>query len=732
MAYDGVARRRNALQVITVAEIPAQIPRNRFHIVGQLGRGALAEVYLCKLRGVAGFEKEVVVKRISAEYAADPLFVRMFLDEARVAARLTHPNIVQVFEVGEEDSVPYIAMEYVRGVTLEMVIRRAHQEGKIHYGHFAQIIAKICDALAYAHNAVDPDGEPVGLVHREVSPANIVLNLDGIPKLLDFGMAAAKDRLLHTQDGMLTGELRYMAPEQVSRGRLDHRADVFSLGITLFELTTGVNPFGPPGQRDSEVLQKVLNVPIRRPSQLVPGYPQTLEKIVLSAVERNVDRRCPSAREFRDRLEVFAVRKEHLSIPRSLAAWIRELFPDFTALTKASEVTTPRIFPTAGGVPVTVASLRQTGTHEIIAPPVLLTLPKDNFFPWKWVAIAASGLAVAAAVWAVTRTGVVDSTRTSSPTLNAASPFATSVPRDPLSAPPEPDPEGETQRVNSELPAVEEAAKKAIARTETPDPSAPEASGARPDDPPLAVDDSAAAPQSKNAGPGRSRARLRQAPPRRTRRASAAELQTGRRRIESPSPRTRSPPVEASLGEAPSVRLSAPSLPPTEPPSPSEKPPVVAATEAAGPPVEATRPALESSAEARGLNPAAQRPEPPAPQRQGGPTFSATPKSRIPIPALPREHIPRDVGQLVRLCQAVEESVIFAGVSAPFARGITLPLRRRVAPNTPVHPIAMYYFIVTEAALKHDSVTAANNLAAAHASGHLVKLKNLPGFEKGL
>ena len=253
-----------------MAENPADVPRNRFQIIGQLGRGALAEVYLCKLRGVAGFEKEVVVKRISADYAADPLFVRMFLDEARVAARLTHPNIVQVFEVGEEEGVPYIAMEYVRGLTLGMVIRRAHQERKIHYGHLAQIVAKICDALAYAHSAVDQDGEPVGLVHREVSPVNIVINLDGVPKLLDFGMAAAKDRLLHTQEGMLTGELRYMAPEQVSRGRLDHRADVFSLGITLFEATTGINPFGPEGQGEAEVLDKVLNAPLPRPTQVRP------------------------------------------------------------------------------------------------------------------------------------------------------------------------------------------------------------------------------------------------------------------------------------------------------------------------------------------------------------------------------------------------------------------------------------------------------------------------------
>jgi serine/threonine protein kinase len=750
-----------------VVENPAEIPRNRFQIVGQLGRGALAEVYLCKLRGVAGFEKEVVVKRISADYAADPLFVRMFLDEARVAARLTHPNIVQVFEVGEEEGVPYIAMEYVRGVTLEMVIRRAHQEGKIHHGHFAAIIAKICDALSYAHSAVDQDGEPVGLVHREVSPANIVLNLDGVPKLLDFGMAAAKDRLLHTQDGMLTGELRYMAPEQVSRGRLDHRADVFSLGITLFELTTGINPFGPPGQRDSDVLQKVLNTPIPRPSQLVSGYPQTLEKIVLSAIERNVDKRCPSAREFRDRLEVFAVKKEHLSTPRSLAAWIRELFPDFSMLTKASEVTAPRVLPTAGGVPVTVSSLRQTGTHEIIPPPTLILPSNNNASTWKWAAFAASGLAVAAAIWALTRTGPAEPTRATSPNPSAGAEPTAAAPIEPPASP-DLDAEGKVfieaaetfaeerrfepaleminkatalgvkdrtlagrltlvrERVTAELSASKEAEGRTLPAAP---PSEREALAIRPD-PSAEAEGTSPAAQMKG-GPGRFKGRLRPMPPKRSRRAFLESQPAGRRRIEAPASGTRAggPLAEAAAptpGPPPPLAPAAPA----PPPAPSERPPAPAPTEPAGPPVVAARPPVEN-APPPGFVPAGGRPSPPPAQTPArGPTISAVPKAKIPIPALPREYVPPDLERLARVCQAVEESTIFAGVSPEFARGITIPLRRRVGANSPVYPIAMYYFIVTEAALKHDNVTAASNLAAAHVSGHLIKLKNLPGVEK--
>src|SRR6476619_5058876 len=151
----------------------------KFQVVGKLGRGGMAEIYGCRLQGIGGFDKEVVVKRIVPECAGDPNFVRMFLDEARVAANLTHPNIVQVYEIGEQDGVPYIAMEYVKGVTLGIVIRESHRQKKINYGHALKLISGICEALDYAHNAQTPDGEPMGLVHRDVTPGNIVISREG-------------------------------------------------------------------------------------------------------------------------------------------------------------------------------------------------------------------------------------------------------------------------------------------------------------------------------------------------------------------------------------------------------------------------------------------------------------------------------------------------------------------------------------------------------------------------
>jgi serine/threonine-protein kinase len=142
----------------------------KFQVIGQLGRGGMADVFVCRLQGIGGFDKEVVLKRIIPERAGDPHFVKMFLDEARLVANLNHPNIVQVFEIGEQDGIPFMAMEYVRGLTLGMIIREAHRKNKLHHGHAARLIAGICDALDHAHNATGPDGEPMNLVHRDVTP----------------------------------------------------------------------------------------------------------------------------------------------------------------------------------------------------------------------------------------------------------------------------------------------------------------------------------------------------------------------------------------------------------------------------------------------------------------------------------------------------------------------------------------------------------------------------------
>ena len=305
----------------------------KFQVIGQLGRGGMADVFVCRLQGIGGFDKEVVLKRIIPERAGDPHFVKMFLDEARLVANLNHPNIVQVFEIGEQDGVPFMAMEYVRGITLGMIIREGHRKQKLHYGHAAKMVAGICDALDHAHNATGPDGEPMGLVHRDVTPGNIIVSREGTPKLLDFGVARAKGRLAQTEAGTIKGKLRYMAPEQISQGPLDQRADIFSLGVCLFELTTGHHPFGSRANSEVATLKNIVHGMMTKPSELVPDYPPALEWIVMSALEQDVNKRCPTAAEMRERLDSFIAAQGYTSNSRELVAWMRELFPDFTKLT---------------------------------------------------------------------------------------------------------------------------------------------------------------------------------------------------------------------------------------------------------------------------------------------------------------------------------------------------------------------------------------------------------------
>ena len=373
----------------------------KFQVIGQLGRGGMADVLLCRLQGIGGFDKEVVLKRILPERAGDPHFVRMFLDEARLVANLSHPNIVQVFEIGEQDGVPFMAMEYIKGVTLSMIIRQSRRQHKIHYGHSANIVGAICDALEYAHHASGPDGLPLGLVHRDVTPGNIVVSLTGTPKLLDFGVAMSRGRLTQTEAGTIKGKLRYLAPEQLSQGPLDHRADVFSLGVCLFQLTTGHHPFGPPNASEVATLKNILNGVISRPTELVPGYPPDLEAIVLSALEMDVNKRCPSAAELRRRLEAFVAQNGLRSDSRELVGWLRDLFPDFGKLTQTGSMAAFTGSNWSGPVPV---AMPVKGPGSPPAPPPEPKQPQAEPLPrkiarhWKPVLAASVSLVIAAAL----------------------------------------------------------------------------------------------------------------------------------------------------------------------------------------------------------------------------------------------------------------------------------------------------------------------------------------------
>jgi eukaryotic-like serine/threonine-protein kinase len=301
----------------------------KFEVLSRISSGGMADVYRCRLKGIGGFEKILAVKRIRAERASDPRFVAMFLDEARLAASLSHPNIVQIFEIGEAGGTPYIAMEYVPGPTLARLlreIRRRHRNHPMQAGPVARVLADICDGLHHAHTARAPGGAPLHLVHRDVSPQNILVSWQGLPKLLDFGVAKAHGRLTETQAGMLKGKLRYMAPEQLL-GKVDPRADVFAVGVCLFEATVGRGPFAPDDADEVTLWSNITSGRLTRPSELIADYPPALEEVVLAAIEPDASRRCPSARELHDRLEELVSREPFRCNSRAVADWVTQLVP---------------------------------------------------------------------------------------------------------------------------------------------------------------------------------------------------------------------------------------------------------------------------------------------------------------------------------------------------------------------------------------------------------------------
>jgi eukaryotic-like serine/threonine-protein kinase len=318
-----------------------QPARSKFRVVGPLGRGSITDGYLCRVQGDGGPEQEVVVKRVHADYSGDPFFVGLLLDETRLVAGLNHPNIARQIEVGQDESGPYIAMEYVPGVSLATIITKAHQNGAVHHGHFSRLMAGVCDGLEAAHGARDAEGKSLGIIHRDVKPSAIRVTREGIPKVLDFGMAMARGRLASKQVASFRRNLRYMAPEQISQAGLDHRADVYGAGVTLYELTTGQNPFGSDVEPEVQVLDRILNGEFPRPSEVAAGYPGELEAIVLAAMATEVSGRMASAAELRDRLEAFARKPKFASDPATLVAWLGQLRLDFSGLTKAGEIRTP-------------------------------------------------------------------------------------------------------------------------------------------------------------------------------------------------------------------------------------------------------------------------------------------------------------------------------------------------------------------------------------------------------
>ncbi len=310
------------------AESKATETVGRYEIAGRLAMGGMAEILLGRLVGPSGFERPVVVKRILPHLAEEPSFVTMFLDEARLAARIRHPNVVQVQELGEEDENLFLVMEYLEGENSAGVVRRgiAHKR-PTDFALIAFVMAEACAGLHAAHELVDPDGASLNLVHRDVSPQNIFVTYSGGVKVLDFGIAKAADRITQTEAGQLKGKFEYMSPEQCRGKPIDRRSDVFALGVVLYELSTRTRLF----KRRSKlaVLDAVCRDPIPKPSDKVPGYPPALAAVVMKALTRNPDERYQTAADMRRALlGAMRAMEAPLAPEEALASMMQELFPD--------------------------------------------------------------------------------------------------------------------------------------------------------------------------------------------------------------------------------------------------------------------------------------------------------------------------------------------------------------------------------------------------------------------
>jgi len=311
--------------VASVLPAPGHMLGGRYQVLKPLAKGGMAEVLLARTVGIKGFERFVVIKRIRVENGSDAKSIEMFLDEARLVASLHHRNIVQVHDVGEEDGKFFFAMEYVHGEDGRSLLRHVKEKKQqLPLEHVITIVAGAAAGLHYAHEHKGPDWKPLGIVHRDISPGNILIGFDGGVKVVDFGIAKTEKQSENTQAGEMKGKLGYMSPEQCQTKTIDRRSDIYLLGIVLYELVTvkrlfkGVNRF--------EVMSAVVDGKIPKPSLYRKDLAPALEKIILKSLATKPEDRYQTAEEMRLALEEFAT-GAHLNLSQTrLGDYMRKEF----------------------------------------------------------------------------------------------------------------------------------------------------------------------------------------------------------------------------------------------------------------------------------------------------------------------------------------------------------------------------------------------------------------------
>lgn len=300
------------------------VPYDKYLLLGRVNVGGMAEVFLAKTFGAVGFEKFVAIKRLLPSVMNNREFVDMFIDEAKISVQLTHANIAQIYELNEYDGQLYIAMEYVHGKELRaLAIRSKKMERRLDQRQVAYMVARAAEGLDYAHQRKDPSGKPLGIVHRDISPQNILVSFDGEVKVIDFGIAKAQDRIVQTQVGVLKGKIAFMSPEQVSGAQIDQRSDLFSLGCVLYEMVTGQSAF--KAENDFATFERIRNAVYTPPNKHGVEVDPVLDKIMQKALAKDRDQRYSRGAEFAQDLQRYllqgdAINSEHIS------ELMRELF----------------------------------------------------------------------------------------------------------------------------------------------------------------------------------------------------------------------------------------------------------------------------------------------------------------------------------------------------------------------------------------------------------------------
>ena len=372
------------LEPVAPTKNPAGDRFGRYRLLDLIGKGGMAEVFLAVSHGIEGLQRTFVIKRIRPDRSDSPKFVQMFCDEARISALLHHPNIVQVYDFGQIDGAYFMVMEYLRGKDLASVLRALRAQRAAMPASLAATIARdVARALHHAHNALLPDGQPCAIVHRDVTPSNIMLLWAGGVKILDFGIAQAVERARPSGAAArnagklprLQGKLAYLSPEQIRGAEVDRRSDLFSLGVVLWEMVAGQRLFA--GADEFETMRNVLMQPIAPPSRRRGSIPAGLDAVVTRALAREPERRYQTAEEMADDLDRLLL--EMSTAGQAIPNLLRHVF--------GRDPGAPRL--ATSSAPATVA--------EMTTPSSLVVRSASRFPPFALVAAATVALVAAIA-----------------------------------------------------------------------------------------------------------------------------------------------------------------------------------------------------------------------------------------------------------------------------------------------------------------------------------------------